>query len=483
MSQEFLWYIPNTVTRPPRRHDTVDDGHGSLDYQVTSPDARAARLDRRAARHRLGPAGHLHRRHPLAARTTTFEPLIAIRPGYWRPANFASAAATLDQLTAAGSGSTSSPGRTTSPRTATTRATRPSATPAPRSSSSSSAGCGPRRTSPSRASTSGSTDSTVVAPSGRARRPDAPPALLRRRLRGAEQVSATEADVQLFWGEPLDGVAERIERLQRLERRTGPRPAPLEFGLRITTLVRDTTEQAWADAEAKVAEDGRSRPRTPPSAAEPAQRLGRRPAAAARPRRRGEVLDDNLYTAPGRYGGGGAGTTWLVGSADGRRRRAAQVPGARHHATSCCPTRPTAGDRAGWRQAAAPAARGGAGRADGLSVPRRRGRWRPPPARRRRRRPPWWPSTVRQAAGHAGAPEPARREPDAVPRTRPPLGRLVGRDDVLPVLLGQRLVVEQDLPQPLRPSPTSCSRLGSGAYSSIGTVMKVMLSRSVLRNW
>ena len=28
-----------------------------------------------------------------------------------------------------------------------------------------------------------------------------------------------------------------------------------------------------------------------------------------------------------------------------------------------------------------------------------------------------------------------------------------------------------------------CNRLGSGGYSSIGTVMKVMLSRSVLRNW
>jgi len=30
---------------------------------------------------------------------------------------------------------------------------------------------------------------------------------------------------------------------------------------------------------------------------------------------RGDVLDDNLYTAPGKFGGGGAGTTWLVGSA------------------------------------------------------------------------------------------------------------------------------------------------------------------------
>ena len=27
------------------------------------------------------------------------------------------------------------------------------------------------------------------------------------------------------------------------------------------------------------------------------------------------MLDDNLYTAPGKFGGGGAGTTWLVGSA------------------------------------------------------------------------------------------------------------------------------------------------------------------------
>ncbi len=28
----------------------------------------------------------------------------------------------------------------------------------------------------------------------------------------------------------------------------------------------------------------------------------------------GEVLDENLYTTPGKFGGGGAGTTWLVGS-------------------------------------------------------------------------------------------------------------------------------------------------------------------------
>lgn len=70
----------------------------------------------------------------------------------------------------------------------------------------------------------------------------------------SEAVAATEADVQLFWGEPLDGVHERIERLKVLSRELERDLRPLEFGLRITTLVRDTTEQAWADAEAKVAQ-------------------------------------------------------------------------------------------------------------------------------------------------------------------------------------------------------------------------------------
>jgi alkanesulfonate monooxygenase len=34
----------------------------------------------------------------LVARTTTFAPLIAICPGYWRPAHFASAVVILDHL-------------------------------------------------------------------------------------------------------------------------------------------------------------------------------------------------------------------------------------------------------------------------------------------------------------------------------------------------------------------------------------------------
>ncbi len=127
----------------------------------------------------------------------------------------------------------------------------------------------------------------------------------------AERVAATEADVQLFWGEPRDGIAERIARLKALGKSLDRDLPPLEFGLRITTLVRDTTGQAWADAEAKVA------------AMKEGKRVDqhRRAPAVGQQRlldlhTRGDVLDDNLYTAPGRYGGGGGGTTWLVGSAE-----------------------------------------------------------------------------------------------------------------------------------------------------------------------
>jgi alkanesulfonate monooxygenase len=123
----------------------------------------------------------------------------------------------------------------------------------------------------------------------------------------AERVAATEADVQLFWGEPLAGVRERIERLRALAIELGREHAPLEFGLRVTTFVRDTTEQAWEDAEAKVA--GTAGVTGNSFRAVGQQRL-------LDLHRRGDVLDDNLWTAPGRAGGRGAGTTWLVGSAE-----------------------------------------------------------------------------------------------------------------------------------------------------------------------
>ena len=113
----------------------------------------------------------------------------------------------------------------------------------------------------------------------------------------------------------------------------------LEFGLRATTLVRDTTDHAWADAEAKVARTAAghgfaARDRTWRAAVGQQRLLG----LAAR----GDVLDDNLHTAPGRYGGGGAGTTWLVGSAEdvARSLRRYQALGVTHFVLSDTPHLP-----------------------------------------------------------------------------------------------------------------------------------------------
>jgi alkanesulfonate monooxygenase len=309
---EFLWYIPNTVA-PGHRGDTAAANPSSL--ETLTEQAKA--LEDHGWRGALLGAGWgrpdtFTVAAALTARTKTFEPLIAIRPGYWRPANFASAAATLDELTGgrvrinivSGKDNLAAYGDSEGDqahRYARTkefmRLIR-------------------RLWTEENVTYAGEhfrvTDSTV-APRITVRGDRLHPKLyFGGASEAAEQVSATEADVQLFWGEPLDGVRERIERLKALSRDLDRNLPPLEFGLRITTLVRDTTEQAWADAEAKVAEMAKVK----------GEGWGdhRRALAVGQKRlldlqARGDVLDDNLYTAPGRFGGGGAGTTWLVGSA------------------------------------------------------------------------------------------------------------------------------------------------------------------------
>jgi alkanesulfonate monooxygenase len=135
----------------------------------------------------------------------------------------------------------------------------------------------------------------------------------------AEAVAAAEADVQLFWGEPLDDIAARIDRLRTLTSRVGREHAPLEFGLRITTVVRQTSDEAWRDARARVEAmaGGVGMPRiggVHRVAAQFGKAVGQQRLLDLSDR--GEVLDSCLYTTPGAVGGGGAATTWLVGSYD-----------------------------------------------------------------------------------------------------------------------------------------------------------------------
>ncbi|MFC9872520.1 LLM class flavin-dependent oxidoreductase [Nocardia salmonicida] len=312
MSLEFLWYIPNQVT-PGHRGEPVAADHNSLDTLTTQAEALEAHGWKGALLGTgWGRPDTLTVAAALAARTESFEPLIAIRPGYWRPANFASAAATLDHLSGgrvrvnivSGKDDLAAYGDSEgdqADRYARTKEflqlvrklwTEENVT--------------------YRGEHFQVTDSTVVPRIEQRGDRRHPTLYFGGASEAAQRVAATEADVQLFWGEPLEGVRERIERLRALSAELGREHAPLEFGLRITTFVRDTTEQAWADAEAKVAEMAKNSQ----GASNPHRRTAVGQQRLLDLAARGEVLDDNLYTAPGKYGGGGAGTTWLVGSAE-----------------------------------------------------------------------------------------------------------------------------------------------------------------------
>ncbi|SDR79048.1 LLM class flavin-dependent oxidoreductase [Actinopolymorpha singaporensis] len=313
MSPEFLWYIPNQV-QPGHRGDAVVTGHNSLDTLTSH--ARA--LEDHGWHGALlgtgwGRPDTFTVATALAARTTTFRPLIAIRPGYWRPANFASAAATLDHLTGgrvlvnvvSGRDDLAAYGDSEGDQAARYARTKEFLQ------------IVRRLWTEENVTYHGEhfdvTDSTLASRPVELGGRRHPRLYFGGASEAAEKVAATEADVQLFWGEPLDGVRERIERLKDLGEKLGREHPPLEFGLRITTLVRDTTAQAWADAEAKVAEMAKG---TVPGSRHPNWRGAVGQQRLLDLHARGEVLDDNLYTTPGRYGGGGAGTTWLVGSAE-----------------------------------------------------------------------------------------------------------------------------------------------------------------------
>jgi alkanesulfonate monooxygenase len=319
MTPTFLFYIPNTV-EPGHRGDDVVDGWGSLEYSTEL----AVLGEQHGWEGALigtgwGRPETFTVSTALAARTSTFKPLCAVRPGYWQPAQFANAAATLDQLTrgrllvniVSGADNQASYGDEISESAARYARTREFLELARALWSSD-----PEEPIHYRGEYYTLTGALLpVRPVG-AERGDHPTLYFGGASPAAQRVSAAEADVQLFWGEPLDEIAQRIGDLRALSDEVERRHASLEFGLRITTVVRDSREEAWAVAEAKVAEMA--------ATANPGERrIGERhPGAAVGQQRlldlaaRGEVLDSCLYTEPGKYGGGGAATTWLVGCAD-----------------------------------------------------------------------------------------------------------------------------------------------------------------------
>ncbi|MFC5679651.1 LLM class flavin-dependent oxidoreductase, partial [Aeromicrobium endophyticum] len=60
------------------------------------------------------------------------------------------------------------------------------------------------------------------------------------------EVAAKHADVYLTWGEPPEQVAEKIDRVREAARKHGRDP---RFGIRLHTIARETSADAWAEAD------------------------------------------------------------------------------------------------------------------------------------------------------------------------------------------------------------------------------------------
>jgi alkanesulfonate monooxygenase len=69
-------------------------------------------------------------------------------------------------------------------------------------------------------------------------------------------VAAKHADVYLTWGEPPAAVAEKIAWIRELAAAEGRGPdhRPIRFGIRLHTITRDTSAEAWAEADRLLAQ-------------------------------------------------------------------------------------------------------------------------------------------------------------------------------------------------------------------------------------
>jgi alkanesulfonate monooxygenase len=67
----------------------------------------------------------------------------------------------------------------------------------------------------------------------------------------AIDVAAEHVDVYLTWAEPVEQVAEKIERVRKKARAKG---RELKFGLRLHFIVRETESEAWAAADRLIAD-------------------------------------------------------------------------------------------------------------------------------------------------------------------------------------------------------------------------------------
>ena len=78
------------------------------------------------------------------------------------------------------------------------------------------------------------------------RQPDpVPPLFFGGSSAAAGPVAARHSDVYLTWGEPVEAVREKVEKIRKLADDEG---REVRFGIRLHVITRDTSEAAWAEA-------------------------------------------------------------------------------------------------------------------------------------------------------------------------------------------------------------------------------------------
>jgi alkanesulfonate monooxygenase len=127
----------------------------------------------------------------------------------------------------------------------------------------------------------------------------------------AIRVGGKHADAYAFWGEPLDGIRQRIAEVRAAAAPYGRNP---KFSVSLRPIVADTEEEAWARAEdilarAKAKADGvdPGQVRAMGSTAVGSRRLVEAAEASA-------VHDTRLWTALAKVTGGAGNSTSLVGT-------------------------------------------------------------------------------------------------------------------------------------------------------------------------
>ncbi|GAB2659715.1 LLM class flavin-dependent oxidoreductase [Nocardia goodfellowii] len=142
-------------------------------------------------------------------------------------------------------------------------------------------------------------------------RPDPiPPVFFGGSSPAAGPVAARYADTYLTWGEPLDAVGEKLEWIRGLAAGQG---RVLDYGLRIHVISRDTSAEAWAEADKLLSGIAPGEiERVQASLAQSESEGQRRMAALHNGRTDGLEIAPNLWAGVGLVRGG-AGTA-LVGS-------------------------------------------------------------------------------------------------------------------------------------------------------------------------